>query len=150
MEIGTWSRCIYLPPWPSGTHGCLFVRFCSRSTTFMAGGSVSSMVMWALSRRTSCIQPTSSELQQVPRLHSHHQHYGPLLRPNTHKRSPWYSSWLPLRYFQSLTCRLWHLLAARSTTHGNLNTAMGKWARINMCNKSLIMASVALFKKMIP
>lgn len=46
---------------------------------------------------------------------SYHQHYGPLLWPNTQKRSPWYSSRLPSRYIQSLTCRLWHLLAGRST-----------------------------------
>lgn len=46
---------------------------------------------------------------------SYHQHYEPLLWPNTQKRSPWYSSRLPLRYIQSLTCHLWHLLAGRST-----------------------------------
>lgn len=55
---------------------------------------------------------------------SYHEHYGPLLWPNTQKQFPWYSSRLPLRYIQSLTCRLWHLLAGTSTARGNRRAVM--------------------------
>lgn len=127
MEIAAPSCCVGLPP-----PALKAVYLC----TFVPGVQHSRLVGRRAQRRrghrpqglpTPSLHPLSSNRYRG--YTRRHQHYGPLPRPNTHKRSPWCSSRWPSRYFQSLTRRLWRLPAAGSGERGNLNASDGPMGR---------------------